>query len=82
MAIKKPQKLYPYKDNQALDKDLKQIFDWISRLEVVTTNPDGSRKGRYTGEAVILQTGGNTYLEVCNGSGTTVWRGVQLTDTP
>ena len=78
----KAQKLYPYIKNQALDKDLTQLYDWISRLELVTTNPDGSRKGRFTGEAVLLKTGGNSYLEVCNGAGTTVWLGVALTNTP
>lgn len=78
----KPQKIFPYRNNQALDKDLKNIYDWLSRLEVVTTNPDGSRTGRFTGEAVILKTGGKTYIEVCDDAGTTVWVGVELTDTP
>ena len=80
--MSKPQKQFPYINDQKLDKDMGTIYDWVSRLEVVTTNPDGSRKGRFTGEVVLLQTGGLTYLEVCNGSGTTVWRGVQLINTP
>lgn len=82
MSVKKPQKLYPYTNNQALDKDIKNLYDWVSRLEVVTTNPDGSRTGRYDGEAVKLKTGGKTYLEVCDGAGTTTWLGVELTNTP
>ena len=82
MAIKKAQKLFSYRDNQALDKDIKQLYDWVSRLELVTTNPDGSRTGRFTGEALYLQSGGKHYLEVCTGAGTTTWRGVELTDTP
>ena len=78
----KPQKAYTYIKDPGLDRDIKNLFDWASRLETVATNPDGSRTGRYTGEAVILQTGGKSYLEVCNGAGTTVWLGVELTNTP
>jgi hypothetical protein len=76
----KPQKLFPYPDDQKLDKDLKQLYDWVSRLEVVTTNPDGVRKGQ-KGEAVLLITGGNYYVEI-NVDGNTIWRGVALTNTP
>lgn len=78
----KPQKAFTYIENDKIDRDVKTLFDWVSRLEVVTTNPDGSRTGRYEGEAVILKISGKTYLEVCNGSGTTVWRGVELINTP
>jgi len=76
----KPQKLFPYIDNQKLDKDLKNIYDWISRLEVVTVNPDGNRTGQ-KGEAVLLITGGNFYVEV-NVDSSTTWRGFILSDTP
>lgn len=78
----KPQKQYTYIKDQYIDKDVKTLFDWASRLELVTTNPDGSRKGKYAGEAVYLQSGGNHYIEVCTGAGTTTWRGAQLTDLP
>ena len=77
----KPQKLYPYRNNQALDKDVKTLYDWVSKLEVVTTNPDGNRVGRL-GEAVLLQTGGNSYVEICTNHNSTTWRGFQLSDTP
>ncbi len=78
----KPQKLFPYSENQALDKDLRSLYDWVSRLEVVTTNPNGSRKGQYTGEAVLLQTGGKSYVEICTSAGTTTWLGVLLSILP
>ncbi len=58
----------------------KQIYDNLHRLQVVTTNPDGSRSGK-RGDMVLLQTGGSSYLEINSDSGTT-WRGVILTDTP
>lgn len=78
----KPNKLYSYTDNPALDRDVKTLYDWISRLEVVTTNPDGSRTAKYAGEIVKLEIGGNEYLEVAHAAGSTVWRGVLLTNTP
>lgn len=76
----KPQKAFTYIKDQALDKDIKTLFDYISRLEVVTTNPDGSRQGK-KGEAVLLQTGGNSYVEI-NTDGSTTWLGVILSNTP
>ncbi len=76
----KPQKAFTYIKNNKIDRDVKTLFDYISRLEVVTTNPDGSRNGK-KGETVLLQTGGNSYVEV-NTDGATTWRGVILTDTP
>lgn len=80
--MNKPQKLYLHKDNFPIDKDITTLYDWISRLEVVTTNPDGTRVGRYIGETVLLQTGGNHYIEICVDSGTTTWRGIMLSNTP
>lgn len=79
--MSKSQKLFPYKE-QALNKDLQELYDWVSRLEYVTTNPDGSRTSKFVGEAVLLSSGGNFYLEVATASKSTVWRGVQLTNTP
>lgn len=78
----KDKQVYTQKDNQSLNKDLSTLFENISRLESVSVNPDGSRKGKYTGEAVLLIVGSNYYLEVCVGAGTTTWRGVALTNTP
>ena len=77
----KPQKQYSYLDNQKIDIDVKTLFDWASRLELVTTNPDGSRAGRFSGDTVYLQSGGNHYIEVYTGTGK-VWKGVLLNDTP
>jgi len=59
---------------------LRQIYENFHRLQVVTTNPDGNRRGKI-GDMVLLQTGGNSYIEI-NTTGSTVWRGVILTDTP
>lgn len=61
---------------------LKEISDNFNQLEVVTTNPDGSRLGNY-GDIVLLITGGNYYVEICVSSPNgTVWRGVQLQNSP
>ena len=64
----------------ALQHYLQELYDNYHRLEVVTTNPDGSRYGK-KGDMLLLQTGGNSYLEINTDSSTT-WLGVQLTDTP
>lgn len=65
-------------------KDMKAMRDWIGnfngRLEIVTSNPDGSRKGT-AGDIVLLNNSGTFYLEV-NTDGGTTWRGVLLSDTP
>jgi hypothetical protein len=68
----KPQKLYPYRDNQALDKDLTQIFDFISRGDVVTTAPNGSKSGK-KGEFVFYNNSGTFSLWV-NTTSSTVWQ--------
>ena len=63
---------------------LRKIAEEWQNLEVVTTNPDGSRVGRI-GDMLLLSTGGNFYLEVnvsTGASGGTTWLGEQLTDTP
>ena len=70
----------PLLKDPALLHYLKIIYDNHNRLEVVTSNPDGSRKGK-KGDMVLLQTGGNSYLEVNSDSNTT-WLGTQLTNTP
>ena len=80
--MSKPQKLFPYKDNQALDKDLTQLYDWASRLEYTETNPDGTRKSRFAGEVVLLKSGSSFYLEVATASKSTVWQGILLSNTP
>ena len=58
----------------------KEIYDNFHKLEVTTTNPDGSRSAD-KGSMLLLQTGGNTYLEI-NSDGATTWLGEQLTDIP
>ena len=68
------------KESTALKLYMQDVYDNLHVLQVVTSNPDGSRNGR-KGEMVLLQTGGNTYLEI-NSDSSTTWLGVQLTDTP
>ena len=80
--MSKANKLFPYRDNQGLDKDIAQLYEWVSRLEYTETNPDGARTSRYVGETVLLKSGGSYYVEVATGSNSTVWRGVLLSDTP
>ena len=58
----------------------RQIYENLHRLEVATSNPDGTRDGK-KGDLLLLQSGGSSYLEVNTDSNTT-WRGVALTDTP
>lgn len=58
----------------------KQIYDNFHRLQVVTTNPDGSRNGK-KGDMLHLQTGGN-YYHCENVDSSTTWRCVQLLDVP
>ena len=78
----KPKKAFTYRDNKEINQDVQNLFDFVSRLEVVTDNPDGSRVAKFDGEVVLLKSGGNYYVEVAIGSGTTTWRGCQLTNTP
>lgn len=59
---------------------LKTLYDHFGSIEVVTTNPDGTRFGQ-KGEMVLLQTGGVNYIEI-NTNGSQQWRGVSLSDTP
>ena len=59
---------------------LDEIYRNWNRLEVVTSNPDGSGNGK-KGDMLLLQTGGSSYFEVNSDSNTT-WLGVQLTNTP
>lgn len=78
----KPQKSYSYIGNKEIDRDVKKLFDWASRLEYTETNPDGSRTSRFAGEGVLLKSGGNFYIEVATAANSTVWKGVLLSDIP
>jgi hypothetical protein len=80
MAQKKPQKLFVYPEDQRLEKDYTQIYDWLSRLELTTDNPKGSRIGKYTGDILYVQTGGKHYAAVCIDGGSTSWYAVELTN--
>ena len=58
----------------------RQIYENFHRLQVVTTNPDGTRSGK-KGDMVLLETGGVLYIEINANSGT-VWSGVALGNVP
>lgn len=63
---------------------LRDVWNNLYNMPATTTNPDGSRRGRY-GDFILLTTGGVNYLEVCTSTGIdggTQWRGVALADTP
>lgn len=68
----KPQLLFTQKDNQGLTKDLRQVYDWVSRLDVTTSAPNGNRQGRI-GEAIFYNNAGTFTLYV-NTTGSTVWQ--------
>ena len=57
-----------------------KIYENMNNLTEVTTNPDGTTKGK-KGDMLLLYTGGLYYLEI-NTDGSTTWRGVQLTNIP
>ena len=57
-----------------------QIYANFHRLQVVTTNPDGTRNGK-KGDMILLQTGGSSYLEI-NSDSSTTWLGILLSNTP
>ena len=67
---------------------LREIWNNLFNLPIVTSNPDGSVRGK-RGDILFLDTNGDTdgpeYLEVCTSvgiEGGTRWRGVALTDVP
>ena len=59
---------------------LRQVYENLHRLQVVTTTPSGSRNGK-RGDMVLLQTGGSSYLMINTDSSTT-WLGEQLSIVP
>lgn len=61
---------------------LKDLYDNHNLLGVVTTNPDGSRRGKL-GQMVLFNDSGTYYLEICTSSGGgTQWRGAILANLP
>ena len=81
--IQNPPNIYSEQDFTALNNFLDEIWkvtDGRYNLDVVTVNPDGNTKGD-TGDMLLYNNSGTFYLEI-NTNSTTVWRGVQLTDTP
>jgi len=73
--MSKPRQRTNYPDNPRLQEELKNIYELRNRLEVVTTEPNGSRTGVY-GDVLIFNDSGTYKLRVSKG--TTVWVGVNL----
>ena len=61
-------------------EDMQELSKGRYTLDIVTTNPDGTRNGD-VGDIILFNNSGTYYLEV-NTTGSTVWRGVVLADTP
>lgn len=71
----------PLKDMPVeLQHYLRSIYENLHRLPVTTTNPNGSMEGK-KGDMVLLQTGGNNYLEI-NVDSSNAWSGVILQILP
>lgn len=70
--MSKPQQKFPYRENQALDRDIKTLYDWISRLDVTTSAPNGSRQG-IKGEGIFYNNSG-TFELWANTDGATTWQ--------
>lgn len=70
----------PRIDDLVIRDYFQKIYDNLHRLEVVTTNPDGSRNGK-KGDMLLLNSGEIYYLEINTNSGT-VWSGIQLQNLP
>jgi hypothetical protein len=83
--IPKPQRITGFDQNGLviLNETLEQLWDVTNgrySLNTTTTNPDGSLQGN-GGDMILLNTGGNYYLEI-NTTGAKVWRGILLSNTP
>lgn len=68
MAIKKPQKLFSYREQQYLDKDIAQIYGWLSKVELVDTTPNTNKLGK-RGELVLFNNAGTYELWANTGAG-------------
>ena len=75
----------PLDDNQITElnnsiENLWNITNGRYSLNIVTSNPDGTTRGK-VGDMLLLSTGGTYYLEI-NVDNSTTWRGEELTNTP
>ena len=82
--ISKPSRItdFDQKGLVVINDNFERLWDITNgrySLNTVTVNPDGVTKGN-GGDIVLLNSGGTYYLELCVGG--TIWRGVQLSNTP
>lgn len=68
-----------YELNSTIE-ELWNITNGRLSLDIVTTNPDGNTKGD-VGNVLLYNNSGTYFLEI-NVTGSTIWRGVALTDAP
>lgn len=85
LRIQKPPVITEFNKNSIaqLNDTLAKLWNVTNgryQLDIVTTNPDGATKGDI-GDMLLLNSGGTYYLEI-NTTGSTVWRGTALSDTP
>ena len=72
----KPRRQFVFREDQALNKDVNTLFDWISKLEVVDTIPNASRKGQ-KGD-VVIYISGTTYKIYVNVDSNLSWKFASL----
>lgn len=81
--VPQPQRIIAFDENNLVIinevlENLWAITNGRYNLNVVTSNPDGT-KGN-VGDVVLYDAGAKEYLEICIGG--TVWKGVEITNTP
>uniref|UniRef100_A0A6M3IXH8 Uncharacterized protein n=1 Tax=viral metagenome TaxID=1070528 RepID=A0A6M3IXH8_9ZZZZ len=81
--ITKPSRVTDFDSNNLItvNQNFERLWDLTNgrySLNIVTTNPDGSRGD--VGDMVLLNATGTYYLEICVATNT--WRGVELTNVP
>jgi hypothetical protein len=82
--IPRPQRITDFDQNGLiiLNENLEHLWDVTNgrySLDIVTVNPDGTKKGD-VGDMLLLNNGGTYYLEICVGG--KIWFGEELSNTP
>ena len=80
MAVRKAYRKRLAHQDVAVDEEFDAVEKLARRIPVVTTNPDGAKRGK-KGDVVLLDISGTFHLEV-NTDSSTQWRGAALTDIP
>lgn len=83
--IPKPQRITAFDENNlvVINEVLENLWNLSNgrfSLDIVTSNPDGSRRGDI-GDVLLFNNSGTYYLEI-NVTGAKIWQGILLQDTP